>query len=72
MELAHSREKLFLKFKKSKLHIDDENYKKVKYEVQNLVTKKKREFYKTNPRQKTNKLIELWKTLQSMGFHLKR
>ena len=29
-ELIHARKKLFLKFKKSKLHIDEENYKKVK------------------------------------------
>ena len=27
-ELIHAREKLFLKFKKSKLHIYEENYKK--------------------------------------------
>ena len=27
-ELIHAREKLFLKFKKLKLHIDKENYKK--------------------------------------------
>ena len=27
-ELIHALEKLFLKFKKSKLHIDEENYKK--------------------------------------------
>ena len=30
-ELIHACKKLFLKFKKSKLHIDEENYKKVKY-----------------------------------------
>ena len=36
-ELIYAREKLFLKFKKSKLHIDEENYKKVKYQVQNLI-----------------------------------
>ena len=51
-ELIHAREKLFLKFKKSRLHIDEENYKKVKYQVQNLIRKKKREFYETNLRQK--------------------
>ena len=28
-DLIHAREKLFLKFKKSKLHIDKENYKKM-------------------------------------------
>ena len=51
-ELIHAREKLFLKFKKSRLHIDEENYKNVKYQVQNLIRKKKREFYETNRRQK--------------------
>ena len=71
-ELIHAREKLFLNFKKSKLHIDEENYKKVKYQVQNLIRKKKREFYKTNLRQKINKTKELWKTLKSMAYHLKR
>ena len=46
-ELTHAQEKLLLKFKKSKLHIDEENYKKVKYQGQNLLRKKKREFYET-------------------------
>ena len=55
LELIHAREKLFLKFKKSNLHINEENYKKVKHQVQNLIRKKKREFYETNLRQKINK-----------------
>ena len=38
-ELIHACEKFFLKFKKSKLHIDEENYQKVKYQFQNLVRK---------------------------------
>ena len=67
-ELIHAHEKLLLKFKKSKLHIDEENYKKVKYQVQNLIRKKKREFYETNLRQKINKPKKLWKTLKSMGL----
>ena len=66
--MIHAREKLFSKFKKSKLHIDEENYKNVKYQVQNLIRKKKREFYETNLRQKINKPKELWKTLKSMGL----
>ena len=61
--MIHAHEKLF-----SKLHNDDENYKKVKYQVQNLIRKKKREFYETNLRQKINKPKELWKTLKSMGL----
>ena len=36
-DLIHVREKLFLKFKKSKLHIDEEIYKKVRNQVQNLI-----------------------------------
>ena len=67
-ELIHGRKKLFLKFKKSKLHIDEENYKIVKYQVQNLIRKKKRELYETNLRQNINKPKELWKTLKSMGL----
>ena len=41
-ELIHARENVFLSLRKSKLHIDEENYKKVKYQVQNLTRKKKR------------------------------
>ena len=64
----------FLKFKRSKLHIDEESYKKVKfkkeskYQVQNLIKKSKRKFCETNLRQKINKVKELWKTLKSMGL----
>ena len=45
----------FFKFEKSKLHIDEENDKKGKYQVQNFIRKKKEEFYETNLRQKINK-----------------
>ena len=37
------------------IRIDEENYKKVKYQVQNLIRKKKREFYETNLRKKIDK-----------------
>ena len=70
-ELIHALQKLFWKFKKSKLHIDKENYKKVMYQVQNLLTKKKRDFYETNLRRKINKPKKLWKTLKSMGLSSK-
>ena len=54
-ELIHAREKLFKKFKNPKLHIDEENYKKVKYQFQTLIRKKKKDFYETNLRQKINR-----------------
>ena len=59
-------ERLFLKSKKSKLHIDEKNCKKVKCQFQNLIRKKKREFYETNLRQKMNKPKELRKALEPM------
>ena len=38
-DLIHAREKLFLKFKKSKFHIYEEIYKKVRNQVQNIIKK---------------------------------
>ena len=61
VELIHARKKLFFKFKNSKLHNDEGNYKKVKYRVQNLIRKKKKEFCETNLKPE-----ELWKTLKFM------
>ena len=58
-ELIHACKKLFLKFKKSKLHIDEENNKKIEYQVQNLIWKKKTEFYDANLMLKINKPKEL-------------
>ena len=42
-DLIHVRKKLFLKFKKSKLHIDEEVYRKIRNQVQNQ-TKKRAKF----------------------------
>ena len=39
-DLILVQEKLFLKFKKSKLHIDEEIYKKIRNQVQKLIKKK--------------------------------
>ena len=39
------RNKLFTKFKKSKLHIDKEIYKTARYEVQKLISYKKKKFF---------------------------
>ena len=40
VDLIHVREKLFLKFKKSKLNIDEEIYKKIMNQAQKLIRKK--------------------------------
>ena len=39
-DLIHVREKLFLKFKKSKLHIDKEVYKKIRNQYRNQTKKR--------------------------------
>ena len=67
-DLIHVREKLFLKFKKSKFHIDEEIYKKIRNQVQKTNLKKKRNFCEMNLNQKVNKPKELWKTLKPMGL----
>ena len=54
-ELIHVREKLILEFKKSKVHNDENTFKKAKYQAQNLMRKNKRKLYETNLRQKINK-----------------
>ena len=66
--MIHVQEKLLLKFKKSKLHIDEEIYKQIRNQVQKLIYKKKRNFSEINLKQKINKPKELWKTLKSMDL----
>ena len=39
------RDKLFKKYKKSRLHVDKEIYKRARYSVQNIIPKKKEEFF---------------------------
>ena len=51
-DLIHVRKKLLLEFKKSKLHIDKQIYKKITNQVQKLIKKKKRNFYEINLKQK--------------------
>ena len=46
LEQLNSREKHFQKFKKSRLHIDKELFKKAKYEVLKLIATKKQAFFK--------------------------
>ena len=60
------RDKLFKKFKKSKLHIDKEIYKIARYEVQKLISYKKT-FFENRLSVSIGKPRELWKALKSLG-----
>ena len=62
------RDKLFKKFKKSKLHIDKEIYKIARYEVQKLISYKKKKFSENRLNNSIGKPRELWKALKSLGL----
>ena len=62
------RDKFFKKYKKTRLHIDKEIYKRVRYSVQNLIAKKKKEFFENKLKEYIGKLKDLWKTIKSPGL----
>ena len=62
-------DKLFKKFKKSKLHIDKEIHKVARYEVQKLISYKNFFFFFENRlNDSIGKPKELWKALKSLGL----
>ena len=61
-------DKLFKKFKKSKLHIDKEIYQIARYEVQKLISYKKKSFSENKLNDSIGKPKELWKALKSLGL----
>ena len=61
------RDKLFKKFKKSHLHVDKDNYKKARSEVQKLICTKKKAYFESKLTESIRKTKELWKCLKSLG-----
>ena len=68
LENKNTRDKLFKKFKKSRLHIDKELYKKAKYNTLKLIAAKKRAFFDDKLSENIGKPKELWETLKSLGM----
>ena len=68
LEKLRSRDKLFKAFKKTKLHIDKELYKKAKYNSQKLIAAKKQAFFHERLSESLAKPKELWNTLKSFGM----
>ena len=58
-------DKLFKKFKKLELHIDKEIHKIAWYEVQKLISYKKKKLFENRP---NDSIEELWKALKSLGL----
>ena len=55
LEAIWSRDKLFKKFKKSKLQLDELSYKQSKHAVQNLIISKKKTFFENKLRESVGK-----------------
>ena len=73
-EVAESirvRDKLFKKFKKSKLQIDKELFNAARNTTQSLIYKKKKSFFKEKLNENIGKPKELWKSLSSLGLSSK-
>ena len=56
------RDKLFKKYKKFRLHVDKEIYKRARYSVQDLIAKKK-EFFENKLNKCIGKPNDLWKAI---------
>ena len=66
------RDKLFKKFKKSHLHVDKDNYKEVRNEIQKLIRTKKKAYFESKLTENTGKPNQLWKCLKSLGLKFER
>ena len=62
------RDKLFKKFKKSKLHIDKLIYNEVKNTVQHLIKKKKKKLFSKKLEENIGEPKDLWKNLKKLGL----
>ena len=58
-----NRDKLFKKFKKSKLHIDKDIYNAARYKVRKMIFNKKRSFFEKKISESIGKPKDLWKAL---------
>ena len=62
------RDELFKKFKKFRLHVDKNNYKEVRNEVQKLICTKKKAYFESKLTENIGKPKELWNCLKSLGL----
>ena len=68
MEKISDRNKLFKKFRKSRLHVDKDNYKEARNEVQKLIRTKKKAYFESKLTENIGKPKELWNCLKSLGL----
>ena len=68
LEKLRSRDKLFKAFKKTRLHMNKELYKKTKYDAKKLIAAKKQAFFDEKLSESVGKPKELRNTLKSRGI----
>ena len=68
LEKVNSRDKLFQKFKKSRVHIDKELFQKAKHEALKLIATKKQAFVTGKISENIGKLKELLETLKYIAM----
>ena len=71
-EEIERRDKSLAKFKKSRLHSDNESYKKARNKVQRMIKDKKKNFFTGKLNENIGKPKELWKSLKSLGLSSKK
>ena len=62
------QDKLFKKYKRTRLHVDKEINKSAWYIVKNLIAKKKKEFFGNKLKECISKPKDLWKAIKSLGL----
>ena len=68
MEKISYRDKRLKKFKKPCLHVDKDNYKEARNEVQKLISTKKKAYFESKLTEIIGKPKELWNCLKSLGL----
>ena len=66
LEKIKIRDKLLRNTKKTRLHINKKIYKRAQYSVQNLIAKKKKQFFENKLKECIGKPKDLWKTIKSL------
>ena len=69
MEKINVRDKVL---KKSRLYVDENNYKKVRNELEKLIRTKKKAYFESKLTQNTGKSKELSKSLKSLSLKIER
>ena len=68
----HTRDKLYKRFKLTKLHVDEEIYKEARNVVQDLIRGKQKAYFEEILKENRKNPKKLWKTLKQLGLPGKR